>query len=177
MLPDAAVAYAMDWYRTRQHPQQEAAAEQTDLLDAAAHGDDAGAGCGYARASGALEDDAGSVESARAAAGTVSRSRPSATPGAANCPFTRPCRISRDVGVLAQALVFEVLLAGGTLGCRAVARLQLPEPVVDFDLAGFSLDGSDVVVAAADVGPLDIGQDRAFGRGAGWGPGRGRGRG
>jgi hypothetical protein len=63
-------------------------------------------------------------------------------------------------GVLTQALGFEVLLAGGTLGCRAAAWPQLPEPVVDFDLAGLSLDGSDVVVAAGDVGPLGIGQDR-----------------
>lgn len=92
-------------------------------------------------------------------------------------PFHHAVQDLAGRGVLAQALVFEVLLAGGTLGCRAVARLQLPEPVVDFDLAGFSLDGSDAVVAAADVGPLDIGQDRAFGRGAGCGRGWGRGRG
>jgi hypothetical protein len=115
MLPDAAltaVAYAMDWHRTRQHPQQEAAAEQTDLLDAAAHGDGAGAGGGHAGASGALEDDGGPVELARAAAGTVNGIRSSATPGAANCPFTTPCRI------------------------WAAAWPQLPEPVVDFDHPG-----------------------------------------
>lgn len=118
MLPDAAltaVAYAMDWYRTRQHPRQEAAAEQTDLLDAAARGDGAGSGGGYAGASGALEDDGGSVELARAAAGTVSGSRPSATPGAANCPFTRPCRISRDVESWPRRLSLKCSLPVGRL--------------------------------------------------------------
>src|SRR5690606_23725482 len=65
-------------------------------------------------------------------------------------------------GVLAQALGLEVLLAGGVLGRGAVARLQPPQPVVDFDLAGFPLHGADVVVppgaaaVLADEGGGDV---------------------
>lgn len=131
MLPDAAltaVAYAMDWHRTRQHPQQEAAAEQTDLLDAAAHGDGAGAGGGHAGASGVLEDDGGSFELARAAAGTVNGSRSSATPGAANCPFTRPCRISRDVESWPRRLALQCSLPVGRLAAGPPPGLNYLSP-------------------------------------------------
>ena len=50
-------------------------------------------------------------------------------------------------GVLAQTLGLEVFLAGGALGGGAVPRLQPPQPVVDLDLAGFTLHGTLVVVA------------------------------
>lgn len=131
MLPDAAltaVAYAMDWHRTRQHPQQRAAAEQTDLLDAAAHGNGAGAGGGHAGASGALEDDGGSVELARAAAGTVNGSRSSATPSAANCPFTRRCRISRDVESWPRRLALQCSLPVGRLAAGPPPGLNYRSP-------------------------------------------------
>jgi hypothetical protein len=65
-------------------------------------------------------------------------------------------------GVLAQALGLEVLLAGGAFGGGAVPRLQPPQPVVDFDLAGFALDGALVVIALgaaavlADEGGGDV---------------------
>lgn len=55
-----------------------------------------------------------------------------------------------------------MLLAGWPFGGGAVARLQLPQPVIDFDLAGFALDGALVVVALgaaavlADEGGGDV---------------------